>query len=168
MRDGQIGQVASKRRDWNPLMPPMVREPGALRQGPKVFTASAAEECAAQSFPSSSWPAPLPRSCSISFQRQPCHEVYLPKRFCSAVRSDTEGDTLAAPANKASYEHSTKLSVLSSLSFFFLVAACQLGHAREQVSDRQTDPCFLSRCEQVRPDQLRGRDIRSIPPERHT
>src|SRR5438309_11490021 len=70
----------------------------------------------------------------------------------------TEGDTVVAPANKASYEHSTNPCSFIALPFASC-PACLLARMREHVSDQQTDPCLLSRCEQVHPAQLRGRDI---------
>src|SRR5437868_12270806 len=50
-------------------------------------------------------------------------------------------------AHDYGYYTAKKPDALSHRLAFFSCCACQLGHAREQDSDRQRDPCFLSRCE---------------------
>jgi hypothetical protein len=99
-------------------------------------------------------------------QRQPCHEVFFPGGRVAQFVAHARRYCCSA-ANQASYAHSTKTcSFIASL--FVSCPACLLGRMREHVSDQQTGPCLLSRCEQIHPAQLRGRGIDSTPPARHT
>jgi len=114
----------------------------------------------------------------LSLKHRRCNET---KEYHRAQQSPYENDWL--PGNENPHDRTSgdeeRLTITAIILrknqtpflitwLFFSCRACQLEHAREQVSDRQRDPCFLSRCEQVRPDQLRDRDIRLIPPERRT
>lgn len=93
--------MASNRIPLKPVTLLSRNDEGSLRQKPNVLTTSAADECAALSFPSSSRPAPYEKSATISGRTKPskifCLQSYAYPRssYCEA------GDASRAPANNA-------------------------------------------------------------------